>query len=53
MVVGQIKPLYILQEENRIAFASEMKSFMPLSNFKFEPDFSKMDEFLLFRNYPK
>jgi asparagine synthase (glutamine-hydrolysing) len=45
-----IKPLYILQEENRIAFASEMKSFMPLSNFKFEPDFSKMDEFLLFRN---
>jgi asparagine synthase (glutamine-hydrolysing) len=45
-----IKPLYILQEENRIAFASEMKSFMPLPNFKFESDFSKMDEFLLFRN---
>ena len=45
-----IKPLYILQEENRIAFASEMKSFMPLPNFKFEPDFSKIDEFLLFRN---
>jgi asparagine synthase (glutamine-hydrolysing) len=45
-----IKPLYILQEENRIAFASEMKSFKPLSNFKFESDFTKMDEFLLFRN---
>lgn len=45
-----IKPLYILQEENRIAFASEMKSFKPLPNFKFEADFSKMDEFLLFRN---
>jgi len=45
-----IKPLYILKEDNRIAFASEMKSFKPLSNFKFEPDFSKMDEFLLFRN---
>lgn len=45
-----IKPLYILQEENRIAFASEMKSFKPLPNFKFEADFSRMDEFLLFRN---
>ena len=45
-----IKPLYILQEENRIAFASEIKSFKPLPNFKFEADFSRMDEFLLFRN---
>lgn len=45
-----IKPLYVLQEDNRIAFASEMKSFKPLPNFNFEPDFSKMDEFLLFRN---
>ena len=45
-----IKPLYILQEEGRLAFGSEMKSFKPLPNFKFEPDFSKLDEFLLFRN---
>lgn len=45
-----IKPLYILQEENRLAFGSEMKSFKPLPGFKFEPDFSKLDEFLLFRN---
>ncbi|MEZ4877588.1 MAG: asparagine synthase (glutamine-hydrolyzing) [Flavobacterium sp.] len=45
-----IKPLYILQEENRIAFASEMKSFKKLPNFKFEPDYSNLDEFLLFRN---
>ncbi|MFN7676432.1 asparagine synthase (glutamine-hydrolyzing) [Flavobacterium sp.] len=45
-----IKPLYILQEENRIAFASEMKSFKPLPNFNFQPDFSRIDEFLLFRN---
>ncbi|HNP33136.1 MAG TPA: asparagine synthase (glutamine-hydrolyzing) [Flavobacterium sp.] len=45
-----IKPLYILKEENRLAFGSEMKSFKPLPNFKFEPDFSKLDEFLLFRN---
>jgi asparagine synthase (glutamine-hydrolysing) len=45
-----IKPLYILKEDNRIAFASEMKSFKPLPNFRFEPDFSRIDEFLLFRN---
>lgn len=45
-----IKPLYILQEENRIAFASEMKSFKKLPNFKFEADYSHLDEFLLFRN---
>lgn len=45
-----IKPLYILKEENRLAFGSEMKSFKPLTDFKFEPDFSKLDEFLLFRN---
>lgn len=45
-----IKPLYILQEEGRLAFGSEMKSFKPLPNFKFESDFGKLDEFLLFRN---
>lgn len=45
-----IKPLYILKEENRLAFGSEIKSFRPLPGFKFEPDFSKLDEFLLFRN---
>ena len=45
-----IKPLYLLQEEGRLAFGSEMKSFKPLPNFKFESDFSKLDEFLLFRN---
>lgn len=45
-----IKPLYILQEESRIAFASEMKSFKKLPNFKFEADYRNLDEFLLFRN---
>ncbi len=45
-----IKPLYILREEGRLAFGSEMKSFKPLPGFKFEPDFKKLDEFLLFRN---
>lgn len=45
-----IKPLYILQEDNRLAFASEMKSFKKLPNFKFEADYTNLDEFLLFRN---
>lgn len=45
-----IKPLYILKEEGRLAFGSEMKSFKPLPDFRFESDFSKLDEFLLFRN---
>jgi asparagine synthase (glutamine-hydrolysing) len=45
-----VKPLYILQEENRLAFASEMKSFKKLPDFKFEADYSNLDEFLLFRN---
>jgi asparagine synthase (glutamine-hydrolysing) len=45
-----IKPLYILEEDNRLAFASEMKSFKKLPNFKFEADYSNIDEFLLFRN---
>ena len=45
-----IKPLYLLKENGRLAFASEMKSFKALPDFKFEADFEKMDEFLLFRN---
>jgi asparagine synthase (glutamine-hydrolysing) len=45
-----IKPLYILKEEGRIAFSSEMKSFKALPDFKFEADYEKLDEFLLFRN---
>ncbi len=45
-----IKPLYILKEEGRIAFASEMKSFKALPDFRFEPDFQTLDAFLLFRN---
>lgn len=45
-----IKPLYILKEEGRIAFSSEIKSFKALPNFQFEADFTKLDEFLLFRN---
>jgi asparagine synthase (glutamine-hydrolysing) len=45
-----IKPLYILKEKNRIAFSSEIKSFKKLPDFKFEADYSQLDEFLLFRN---
>jgi len=45
-----IKPLYLLEEENRISFSSEIKSFKALPNFKFELDESHLDEFLLFRN---
>jgi asparagine synthase (glutamine-hydrolysing) len=45
-----IKPLYVLRENNRISFSSEMKSFKALSDFRFELDESKLSEFLLFRN---
>lgn len=45
-----IKPLYVLQENNRISFSSEMKSFKALPDFRFELDESKLSEFLLFRN---
>jgi asparagine synthase (glutamine-hydrolysing) len=45
-----IKPLYVLQEEDRIAFSSEMKSFKALPNFRFDLDKTKLSEFLLFRN---
>tara|TARA_Y100001958_G_C21248081_1_gene580291 strand:- start:2566 stop:4458 length:1893 start_codon:yes stop_codon:yes gene_type:complete len=45
-----IKPLYVLQEKNRLAFSSEIKSFKKLTDFNLEPDFSRIDEFLLFRN---
>lgn len=45
-----IKPLYLLRNENYIAFSSEMKSFKCLPDFKFELDKTNLDEFLLFRN---
>ena len=45
-----IKPLYILNEKGRVAFSSEMKSFKALPDFRFEADYQKLDEFLLFRN---
>lgn len=45
-----IKPLYLLRQKDRIAFASELKSFKALPNFKFELDNSRISEYLLFRN---
>jgi asparagine synthase (glutamine-hydrolysing) len=45
-----IKPLYLLRQKNRIAFASELKSFKALPDFKFELDNSRISEFLVFRN---
>ena len=44
-----IKPFYIIKQENRIAFSSEIKSFKALPDFKFELDESKIPEFLLYR----
>lgn len=45
-----IKPLYLLNEGGIIAFASEMKSFKALPNFRFTLDEIRLSEFLLFRN---
>lgn len=45
-----IKPLYVLKEAHRLAFASEMKSFKALPGFQFELDKSKLSTFLLYRN---
>lgn len=45
-----IKPLYVLQENSRLAFSSEIKSFKALPNFKFELNENRLDEFLIFRN---
>ena len=45
-----IKPLYVLNEPDRMSFSSEMKSFKALPGFRFELDESKLSEFLLFRN---
>ncbi len=45
-----IKPLYVLLQEHRIAFASEMKSFKALPGFNFELEPEHLSEFLLYRN---
>ena len=45
-----IKPLYVLKQDHRIAFASEMKSFKALPDFQFELEQSNLSEFLIYRN---
>ena len=45
-----IKPLYVFQDQERIAFSSEIKSFKALPNFHFQLDEQNLSEFLLFRN---
>lgn len=45
-----IKPLYLLQEPNRISFSSEIKSFKALPGFQFRLDETQLSEFLVFRN---
>lgn len=45
-----IKPLYVLNESERLSFSSEMKSFKALPGFQYQLDHSKLSEFLLFRN---
>lgn len=45
-----VKPLYVYNSPERIAFSSEMKSLHALPGFRFELDSSNMGEFLVFRN---
>lgn len=45
-----IKPLYVLNQPDQLAFSSELKSFFALPDFSFELDGENLDEFLLFRN---
>ncbi len=45
-----IKPLYVVNEDGRMSFSSEMKCFKALPGFRFQLDESKLSEFLLFRN---
>jgi asparagine synthase (glutamine-hydrolysing) len=45
-----IKPLYVLTENKRLSFSSEMKSFRVLPNYSLTLDRSNLDEFWLFRN---
>jgi asparagine synthase (glutamine-hydrolysing) len=45
-----IKPLYLIKNDDFIAFSSEIKSFKALPNFTFQLDKDHLDEYLLFRN---
>ncbi|MBT1700522.1 asparagine synthase (glutamine-hydrolyzing) [Fulvivirgaceae bacterium PWU4] len=45
-----IKPVYFFETEEMFAFASEIKSFLSLPEFKPALDQTLLDEYLLFRN---
>lgn len=45
-----IKPMYLFETHERVAFASEIKSFMALPEFSAQLNHSLLDEFLIFRN---
>jgi asparagine synthase (glutamine-hydrolysing) len=45
-----IKPMYILKENNRISFSSEIKSFKYLPGYNFTLNSTGLCEFLIFRN---
>lgn len=45
-----IKPMYLFETDERVAFASEIKSFMALPEFSPQLNHTLLDEFLIFRN---
>ncbi len=45
-----IKPMYVYETSERLAFASEIKSFLALSGFVPKLNEALLDEFLIFRN---
>jgi asparagine synthase (glutamine-hydrolysing) len=45
-----IKPLYFIDTAERLAFSSEIKSFEFISEFKFELNENKLDEYLIYRS---
>ena len=45
-----IKPLYLFETSEVLAFSSEIKSFLAMPEFKARLNAKKLDEFLVFRN---
>lgn len=45
-----IKPMYLYETNELFAFSSEIKSFLPLPEFKAKLNAALLDEYLLFRN---
>lgn len=45
-----IKPMYLYETNSTVAFSSEIKSFLPMPEFKSELNQDVLDEYLFFRN---